>query len=117
MHQGIAGSRHFVWAGQWSINRLLRSTIRQRSADIARGYDWPAEFTGRVLRTAFVSRWDGREAEHRAVAEAERPTIWQLWLKDGPRITRHERTWRSQRGCWSSSRVEEPEHEGEAGSH
>jgi hypothetical protein len=73
MHQGIAGSRHFVWAGQWSINRLLRSTIRQRSADIARGYDWPAEFTGRVLRTAFVSRWDGREAEHRAVAEAERP--------------------------------------------
>lgn len=48
-------------------------TIRQTSADIARGYDWPAEFTGRVLRTAFVSRWNGREAEHRAVAEAERP--------------------------------------------
>jgi nitronate monooxygenase len=48
-------------------------TIRQTSADIARGYDWPAEFTGRVLRTAFVSRWHGREAEHRAVAEAERP--------------------------------------------
>ena len=48
-------------------------TIRQTSADIARGYDWPAEFTGRVLRTAFVSRWSGREAEHRAVAEAARP--------------------------------------------
>jgi nitronate monooxygenase len=48
-------------------------TIRQTSADIARGYEWPAEFTGRVLRTAFVSRWNGREAEHRAVAEAARP--------------------------------------------
>jgi nitronate monooxygenase len=28
---------------------------------------------GRVLRTAFVLRWNGREAEHRAVAEVERP--------------------------------------------
>ncbi len=49
------------------------STIRQTSADIARGYDWPEEFTGRVLRTAFVARWHGREAEHRAVAQAARP--------------------------------------------
>ncbi len=48
-------------------------TIRQKSADIARGYDWPDEFTGRVLRTAFVERWHGREVEHRAVAEAARP--------------------------------------------
>jgi nitronate monooxygenase len=48
-------------------------TIRQKSADIARGYDWPEEFTGRVLRTPFVARWHGREAEHRAVAEAARP--------------------------------------------
>ena len=40
---------------------------------IARGYDWPEEFTGRVLRTAFAARWHGREAEHRAVAEAARP--------------------------------------------
>ena len=48
-------------------------TIRQKSADIARGYDWPEEFTGRVLRTAFVERWHGREAEHRAAAEAARP--------------------------------------------
>ena len=60
-------------------------TIRQTSADIARCYDWPAEFTGRVLRTAFVSRWNGREAEHRAVAEPNVPIIWRLWLKDGRR--------------------------------
>ena len=49
-------------------------TIRQIAADIARGYDWPREFTGRVLHTAFVSRWHGREAEHRAAANAARPT-------------------------------------------
>ena len=48
-------------------------TIRQTAADIARGYDWPEEFTGRVLRTAFVARWHGREAEHRAAAKAARP--------------------------------------------
>ena len=48
-------------------------TIRQKSADIARGYDWPEEFSGRVLRTAFVERWHNREAEHRAAAEAARP--------------------------------------------
>jgi nitronate monooxygenase len=51
-------------------------TIRQKSADIARGYEWPEEFTGRVLRTAFVARWHGREAEHRVVAEAARPDYW-----------------------------------------
>jgi nitronate monooxygenase len=49
------------------------ATIRQTAADIARGYDWPSEFTGRVLRTPFVERWHGSEAEHRAVAEAARP--------------------------------------------
>jgi nitronate monooxygenase len=49
------------------------STIRQTAADIARGFDWPKEFSGRVLNTAFVSRWHGHEAEHRAVAEAARP--------------------------------------------
>jgi nitronate monooxygenase len=49
-------------------------TLRQSAADIARGYDWPEDFTGRVLRTAFVTRWHGREAEHRAAAEAARPS-------------------------------------------
>jgi nitronate monooxygenase len=49
-------------------------TIRQTAADTARGYDWPEEFTGRVLRTAFVARWHGREAAHRAAAEAARPS-------------------------------------------
>jgi nitronate monooxygenase len=47
-------------------------TVRQTNADIARGYDWPEEFTGRVLRTAFVARWQGREAKHRQAAELAR---------------------------------------------
>lgn len=49
------------------------ATIRQTAADIARGYDWPPEFTGRVLRTAFVARWHGHEVEHRAAAQVARP--------------------------------------------
>ena len=48
------------------------ATVRQIAADIARGYDWPAEFTGRVLSTDFVRRWQGREGEQRAQAEASR---------------------------------------------
>jgi nitronate monooxygenase len=48
-------------------------TVRQIAADIAVGFDWPAEFTGRVLRNAFMERWSGREAEHRAAADGERP--------------------------------------------
>ncbi|HEY5105278.1 MAG TPA: nitronate monooxygenase [Caulobacteraceae bacterium] len=47
-------------------------TVRQTAADLAAGVDWPAEFTGRVLRNAFVERWHGREREHRAAADAER---------------------------------------------
>ena len=48
------------------------ATIRQVAADIARGYDWPGEFTGRVLRTGFVERWHGNEDAHRAAATAAR---------------------------------------------
>lgn len=47
-------------------------TLRQRAADIARGFDWPREFTGRVLRNAFTDRWHGNEAEHRRQAPALR---------------------------------------------
>jgi nitronate monooxygenase len=47
-------------------------TVRHIATDIARGYDWPAEFTGRVLDNAFAQRWRGREDEQRAQAEAGR---------------------------------------------
>jgi len=47
-------------------------TVRQIVADIARGYDWPKEFTGRVLHNGFVQRWHGRAAEQRAEAASSR---------------------------------------------
>ena len=47
-------------------------TVRQTAADIARGYDWPKDFTGRVLNNAFVQRWHGREAEQRTQAASTR---------------------------------------------
>jgi nitronate monooxygenase len=49
------------------------ATLRQTAADIARGFAWPAEFTGRVLRNAFTDRWVGNEHELRAQAESLRP--------------------------------------------
>lgn len=40
------------------------STIKTRTVDIVRGYQWPtAEFTARVLKNRFVSTWHGRECE------------------------------------------------------
>lgn len=38
-------------------------TARTRVFDAARGYRWPAPFTGRALRNAFFGRWDGREEQ------------------------------------------------------
>lgn len=46
-------------------------TVRTTIFDIARGIDWPAEFTGRALVNRFAERWHGTEAELRAVAERE----------------------------------------------
>jgi NAD(P)H-dependent flavin oxidoreductase YrpB (nitropropane dioxygenase family) len=36
-------------------------TIRTRVPDIARGLAWPAEFTARARKNAFIDRWEGRE--------------------------------------------------------
>jgi nitronate monooxygenase len=38
-------------------------TVRQSVLDIVRERAWPARYTGRVLRNAFVAEWLGREAE------------------------------------------------------
>jgi nitronate monooxygenase len=52
-------------------------TARTRVLDIARGSGWPAKYTARVLRNAFVDQWRDREAElaqddgtHRAYRQA-----------------------------------------------
>src|SRR5262245_20829261 len=39
------------------------ATVRQKVLDIVRGRPWPARYTGRVLRNAFVREWLGREDE------------------------------------------------------
>ena len=36
-------------------------TLRTTVFDIARGYDWPAEYTGRAVRNTFSETWHGRE--------------------------------------------------------
>ena len=51
-------------------------TVRQRATDIARGFDWPPEFTARVLNNAFVQTWEPQADHHRAVA-AERREAYQ----------------------------------------
>ncbi|MGH3573699.1 MAG: nitronate monooxygenase [Pseudonocardiaceae bacterium] len=38
-------------------------TERSRVLDIARGAAWPAHYTARTLRNAFLDRWRDREAE------------------------------------------------------
>jgi len=49
-------------------------TVRTTIFDIARGYDWPAAFTGRALVNRFTATWHGREGalEREAVAERAR---------------------------------------------
>ncbi len=48
-------------------NRIVAAggddTVRTRVFDIARGLDWPAEYTGRVISNRFSSTWHGREEE------------------------------------------------------
>ncbi|MGL6236070.1 MAG: NAD(P)H-dependent flavin oxidoreductase [Segniliparus sp.] len=38
-------------------------TVRTRVYDVARDLSWPGEFTGRVLRNAFIDQWHGHEDE------------------------------------------------------
>jgi nitronate monooxygenase len=48
-------------------------TVRTRVYDIARQRPWPASYTGRLLRNAFIDTWHGREdALHAAAAERRR---------------------------------------------
>jgi nitronate monooxygenase len=49
-------------------------TVRQTATDIARGYDWPQEFTGRVINNRFVRDWEHRPGEHRTLAASQRST-------------------------------------------
>lgn len=47
-------------------------TARTRTFDIVRGYQWPAQYTGRAIRNRFMEHWDNRESEPAAALETER---------------------------------------------
>ena len=50
------------------------ATIRTRVVDIVRQFDWPAGFSARVQRNAFVARWHGHEDQlaHNVAVEGRR---------------------------------------------
>jgi nitronate monooxygenase len=54
------------------------STIRTTVVDIARRFDWPKPFTGRVIKTRFTMDWHGREAAlaEPATREREEARYW-----------------------------------------
>ncbi|MFN3623060.1 MAG: nitronate monooxygenase [Hyphomicrobium sp.] len=59
-------------------------TIRSQVMDLARKLDWPARYTARVLRNAFIDRWHGREAELAVVADEEAAKFRQAWAAGDP---------------------------------
>jgi nitronate monooxygenase len=46
-------------------------TLRTTVFDVARGLDWPADYTGRALANDFSRRWHGRESALAAAQAAE----------------------------------------------
>jgi nitronate monooxygenase len=59
-------------------------TVRTRLPDIARQLAWPAEFTARVHRNAFVQRWHGREHELERDVTVEGPRYRSAFLAGDP---------------------------------
>jgi nitronate monooxygenase len=59
-------------------------TVRSQAMDLARKLDWPARYTARVLRNAFIDRWHGHEAELVAVADEEAAKYRQAWADGDP---------------------------------
>lgn len=46
-------------------------TIRTNVYDVVRQKDWPAGYTGRLLKNEFIEKWHGREAELKAMRDDE----------------------------------------------
>jgi nitronate monooxygenase len=81
----------------WAKKRLVAGsgdeTSRTRVFDAARDFGWPAPYTGRALRNAFVDAWAGREDELRASAQARErfalghqagdPDVGLVWAGEG----------------------------------
>ncbi|MHA1537296.1 MAG: NAD(P)H-dependent flavin oxidoreductase, partial [Alphaproteobacteria bacterium] len=48
------------------------ATYRGSVFDVARGIDWPEPWTIRTLKNSYIEKWEGREADLRALGEEER---------------------------------------------
>ena len=59
-------------------------TLRQTATDVARGLDWPAEFTARILRNDFTRRFAGREGALHAELCAYGPDYAQAVVAGDP---------------------------------
>ena len=62
-------------------------TVRTRVADIARQIPWPKEFTARIRRNAFTSRWHGREDELEKNVSVEGPRYRKAFAEGDPENT------------------------------
>jgi nitronate monooxygenase len=60
------------------------STVRTHVPDIVRELPWPQEFTARVQRNEFVSRWHGRESELARQIAVEGPRYLQAFADGDP---------------------------------
>jgi nitronate monooxygenase len=68
VHIGVGGLHRSYALGNPAVKeKLLRAngdeTVRSSVFDISRRLTWPAPFTGRALRNAYVDHWLGREAD------------------------------------------------------
>lgn len=59
-------------------------TVRSQVMDLARKLDWPARYTARVLRNAFIERWHGHEDELMSVADEEAAKYRAAWAAGDP---------------------------------
>ncbi len=67
----LIGSRFYASSEALVHSAIQRSavqadgdaTIRTTVVDLVRKLDWPQPFTARIVKTAFVDQWHGREAE------------------------------------------------------
>lgn len=88
----LIGSR--LWASEEAnVSRAMHEaalaatgddTIRSQVMDLARKLDWPARYTARVLRNAYIRRWHGREQELMEVADEEAAKYRKAWTDGDP---------------------------------
>ena len=57
------------------VNARGDETKRTRVFDVARGIEWPEDYTGRALRNRFLERWDDQEEELAAALDTEGPAF------------------------------------------